>query len=49
MLFTLMTEGSAKTDERRGPEMGWEQLRGERSVVMGVVVEEDGVGMEMEF
>ena len=44
-----MTEGSAKMDERRGPEMGWESLRGERLVVMGVVVEEDEVSIEMEF
>ena len=44
-----MTEGSAKMDERRGPEMGWETLRGERLVVMGKAVEEDEVGVEMEF
>ncbi len=49
MLFTLITEGSAKMDERRGPEMGWESLRGERFLVMGLVVEGDEVGMEMEF
>ncbi len=44
-----MTEGSAKMDERRGPEMGWELLRRERLVVMGEVVEEDEVGVEREF
>ena len=44
-----MTEGSAKMDERRGPEMGWESLRGERLVVMWKGAEEDEVGVEMDF
>ena len=42
-----MMEGSAKMDERRGPEMGWESLRGKRLVVMGEAGEEDEGGLEM--
>lgn len=34
---------------RRGPEMGWELLRGERLVVIGEVVEEDEVGVGRAF
>lgn len=36
-------------EERRGPEMGWEALRGVRLVVMGKGAEEDVVGVEMEL